>query len=344
MHFDALRDSVRPRESIVIPDLFCPFPSDVHPHREVLASRTRAWLAEFGILASDREVRRSEQARWDMLVGLMYRRGDVDRVQIASDIVWWYCQYDEAGFERPTELGDPATAAHNMAVVQRVADDPGQELDGADAYQLAWQDVMVRLRQVLSSSQMTRFRHGISLQVLANAWESIYVRANVVPSLADYCTIRRYNSGAGTFLAVLLEMCGGYDLTESRWSQPEVQRLNALVDDIFGYTNDVMAFERELSIRSIPMNLVAILAHHNRLSAQQALDAAAELHRDQTRHYQELSASLRQNADEPLRSYLNDLDYFVAGDQKYYEYSRRYCGTEEFGDDNPATVENGSDT
>ncbi|MGH8472477.1 MAG: terpene synthase family protein, partial [Gammaproteobacteria bacterium] len=92
------------QEHLVVPRLYCPFPSAVSPHLEAVNEHTLAWVRRFGLVQEEQAFVRLRDSRFPSLVARAYPRAPSDRLAVISDWNTWLFllddECDEAGLGR----------------------------------------------------------------------------------------------------------------------------------------------------------------------------------------------------------------------------------------------------
>ncbi|MEW2581534.1 terpene synthase family protein [Streptomyces syringium] len=310
-------------------DLPCPFPALVHPRLDAIESDLRQWLQRWGIY--DEHSRRS---RWDYLVATMYALGDLERVQVVARIMIWLCQADEACMERPATNGRPQDAALYALCFQEILEDPVPQPHTEDRYILALRDAQLALRQIASPVQIRWFNAGLTRQLLAATAEVVLEATDSVLPVDDYLRLRRFSAATGAAFAIGLEITGGYELPEPVRYTEDYTHLMRLVDELYGFTNDIMTYGRDAAVsRKVIPNVVATLMRERQLPLDRAREAAITMYHERLDAFTTITARMRQDADPATARLVEELGPYIGSQRAFFHRSERYRHTAVFTSD-----------
>ncbi|TDD95156.1 selina-4(15),7(11)-diene synthase [Actinomadura rubrisoli] len=303
---------------IVVPPLYSPFCSAIHPAHTAIDASTREWAEAFGI-GNVRLV--------DHDIGTFAARilpeGDRDVVQLLGDFVVWLFGVDD-GYCEEGDLGrEPGELAGQLSRLLRVAQNPEAPLLPGDPLAEGLRDLRRRLDAHASPTQRARWIDALREYFLAVVWEAQHRVHATIPSLADYTLMRLYD-GATTAVPPLLEAGHGYELpADVRDSRP-VRALAEMTYFIIAWDNDILSFHKEQRAGHYCLNAVRVLAHESGVPHDEALVTAVAQRDRVSCQFLRLRDMLSAEATGDLRQYLAGLSSFIRAAQDWGITSRRY--------------------
>lgn len=313
-----------------VPARDCPLRFGVHPEVARLERSIRDWESRFELLRTERDWAVFDMLRSGWLTAACYPRLPYDVLEPAGHLCSWILQFDECGLERPANRGDFAQAAANLARIRRIVENPESALPAAEPCWLALQDVLRRIYAIASTEQRYRFEIGLLQWLHGNACELAYRADPVLPTLADFLTVRKDTSGS-TLFAALITFGHGRMLGEAAWASAALRELRALGDLLYGVDNDIAGYLRDAqSSRQLRWNIVDVIAHEQRIPAAEAMRRACALHREAMQRAADLCAELQRRPDPAVREFSIDFEHLMSGPWRWYQAFDRYRVVDEF--------------
>jgi 5-epi-alpha-selinene synthase len=311
-------------EQIVVPDLFCPFPSALNKHAETVQEETLWWSLFYGLLQDGRSRRVFEATNVGRLAGRVHAFTGRKELRLISDFYAWMFLQDDRRDE--SEVGrHPA----------RLSDEDRRSLQVLEGDNPTWRDppsihALGNLRDRLNSQApgpgwMRRFVRGVEKHFEAVTWEASNRLRGIVPDRDTYARMRPLAGG----LAVddeLIELAGEARLFGGAREHPTVRRLTLASHRAVCWVNDLVSLEKELAHDDMH-NMVLVLAHAEGLDLQEAVDLVARMHDAQVRDFMRLSSllpSFGAAVDEQLRRYVAALQARMRGNLDWSRESARY--------------------
>ncbi len=110
------------------------------------------------------------------------------------------------------------------------------------------------------------------------------------------------------------------------WEDPTVQQLTSMANNIISWTNDISSLDKELRDNDVH-NLVFAFQHDHRLTLEEALARAVELHNAQMQAFIDLEQRLPLFGDEVdanVKRYMLGLHSMIGGHLDWLQETGRY--------------------
>lgn len=162
--------------------------------------------------------------------------------------------------------------------------------------------------------------------------ESPFKTTETFPNLLHYKIIREYC--IGLYMNEPWAQLGlGIVLPEVILENPIILRLQALTARICGWHNDVYSAKKESKRIGETMNLVLIIRHEQKVSLEEALKQAVEIHDNDVAEFEVLRNDLPDFGEwtNKVQDYILYLGRMIAGLNRWYvQDTRRYYTTDQF--------------
>lgn len=322
---------------IVVPALYQPFPSGLHPAAQALEALWMAAVDHYQLAPTPAERTRIARTKWGIMGSRMYPAGPVERVQLAVELSAWFAEADHQAIEGTAGRGDLQGVADHLLRWRLVFEEPHTQLDDeADGFDRYFQDLCRRIHRLATPFQLLRMTACLADYTLGAAADSIYIHARRIPSLSRYREIRKRTACLRGFFFLLIEIIAGYELPPTTVTHPDFHALDSAAQDIVSIGNDIASCRHE-NQAGLGSNLPAALARQYGYSLQEAINHAAELHRQRTVDYETHAAKLLTGSDQNLHHYVQTVPKLVQGLQDWYRETSRY-GSEDASVEMPAPV------
>jgi 5-epi-alpha-selinene synthase len=311
-------------ETIVLPRLYCPFPSAVNKHAESLHQHTIEWVRKFNLISDEAAYQKFCQSRFSDLAARVYPDAAFTELKLLSDWnVWTFIiddQMDEGAMgKQPEQL-----AAFYAGLVN--------VLKGKDtAYQIeplgaALNDLRQRImQQKVESVMIRRFIGSVEACLSAFVWEAKNRARGNMPDVATYMKMRATTSGWPTFVE-LMSLNRMFNLPPEVLDRTDVQHLSLMANNILCWANDIFSFRKEMRCGDVH-NLVLTLRHEHQCNLQEAIQRAVKLHDNEVRAFVELETQLPsfgRDIDYQLDRYISSLRSWMRGSLDWLCTSERY--------------------
>lgn len=298
----------------LIPALWCPVPSAIHPAWRVIQVRNAQWVARMRLVPTG--VRREQLAGLNVgeLAARFAPRGTLDGVQLIADLLTMTFTLDDLHDQgiltrHPDELAHLFTRLHRPLIdASTQADDPLP-----DVHVQALRDLRDRLGQIASPALVSRMVSAIRDTLLADVQETAQITRGCPPDLDDYVQYRIASSWVLP-IATVVAAADGFEPTSAQLDQPAVAALTDMAALLMGWDNDIYGYAKDHRAKTADVNnLPDVLARTSGLAAEQALRHAVALRDRLLAHFLRVRARTESTADPQLRSYLANLASMIRG-------------------------------
>jgi len=312
--------------SIVLPKLYCPFPSAVNKHAESLHQHTIEWVRKFNLISDEAAYQRFCKSKFALMNAYTYPDATFTEVKLLSDWhVWLFIlddQLDEADIGKKPEL----LAAFNTQLLNVLKGvDTAQQIGSLGA---ALEDIRQRMIQRKPSGfLMNRFIHSMEESLTAAVWEAKNRVRATIPDVATYIKMRAATSGFPSILA-LMSITRQIELPPEVLNHEDIQHLALMANNVICWANDIISFDKEMRAGDVH-NLALTLQHEHQCTLQEAIQRAAELHDNEVRAFIKLetnlpSFSFGKDVDYQLKRYVSSLRSWIRGSLTWHYMSGRY--------------------
>ncbi|GIH90616.1 hypothetical protein Psi01_12460 [Planobispora siamensis] len=317
---DVPRTTARSYRSLKLPELSCPFPSEVNPHVERVDKETIDWAAGSGLLEGAEMVVRYRQARYGLLGARTYPYADYTMLRLVTDWCVWLFAFDDVFCETDRHA---AEIARTLPQFVAVLDGIGGCGPVDNVFARSLREIKGRIAENGDADQLDRWCGVVKDYLFAQVWEAANRQDSVVPTLADYILMRR-RTGAMLTVFALIDMAAGHRLTPQEWRHPDVRAITESANDVVVWDNDLISYAKESSAGNSVNNLVNVLARHRGHSHQQAMDEVGAMRDRAVARMVKLRDSLSRLDSKAVDAYVRGLEYWISGSVDYSMTSSRY--------------------
>ena len=309
-------------EQIVLPGLFCPFPSAVSQYAEEVHQGTIDWLRRFHVI-TDEASQRVSANHLGWLAARFHPDAPREELQLVSDWYAWFFfrddQRDESEIgKQPERLAAVDARFLNILKGASLTDD-----DEPLAH--AINDLRLRLRPRVTATWMRRFIRIVKEHFDSTVWEATNRARYIIPDVATYVRMRPLTGGMHVD-AAFIEITWRIHLPPEVRGHPVVSALTLTSNNVVCWANDIFSLEKELK-RDDVHNLVLVLQHTYQLDLQEAIERAAAMHDAGVRTFIDLEPrlpSFGSAVDSNLRRYVSTLRTRMRGNLDWAHESVRY--------------------
>ncbi len=311
-----------------------PFPSRISPDTDRARLANLSWLRRHGLIRDDEAADRYLAELFAELVAMAWPDATGADLDIALDMSSWSAFFDDHVNRLISQ--DPAQVPPLCRQLTELTHQPaGFAPPAPNPFTTSWADAWARHTRGMSSNWQIRALRSWRGYLDAHLSEADNRRRRIVPSCAEYLTVRR----RACFMPVwmdLIERTGQFELPDHVLGTPHLREIQRAITDACIFINDLHSLEKEQACGDIH-NIVIILAHHDHLAWQQAIDEVRRIFDDRIRHFQRLRATivtqcrLVGSADEVtwVERYLDGLGNLARGGHDWELFSGRYQTTAE---------------
>lgn len=309
-------------ESIALPELYCPFPSEVSLHADVVSHGSAEWVSRFGLIDDESAFQKVGIAQ---LAGRYHPQACKEVLQLVSDLCAWMFIRDDWLDESQIGMCPEDVAGWDKRFIEILEGSEPTEQDEPLAF--AMRDLGDRLRSNSPSKLwMRRFARSVREHFEAQLWESTNRARGDVPDIETYIKVRRRTGGLYVD-SDLIEITDEVVLPPDVLHHSSVQPLREASMNIVVWSNDLLSLEKEIRSGEGTHNLVFVVQHAFELSLQGAVDQVAEMHDAEVRLFLELERQLPTfgaDLDAEIARYVGALRARIRGNLDWTLRSARY--------------------
>jgi hypothetical protein len=306
---------------LIVPPIYSPLTSAIHPRHAAIDARTSAWAEEFRIGS---EELRSRLVRHDIgtFAARILPHGNEEVISLTADFILWLFGVDDGYCEEGEIGGQPGELMGALSRLHRVARNPEAPMLLDDPLAQGLRDLRRRMDLYGTPGQVARWTVALREYFSSVVWEASFRRAGSVPSLNDYTLMRIYD-GATSVVLPLLEMGQGYELQPDE-RDTALRAAEEMAYFIICWDNDIFSHHKEQRAGGFYLNALRVLEVEFGLSQDTAL-AVAIGQRDRVMgSFLRLTEHLRAQGSPQLRQFLDSLGHFIRGAQDWGISSIRY--------------------
>lgn len=276
------------KQNITIPQIYCPFSSQISPFADTLQQRTLDWVRRFELIAGEHAWRRLENSKFGRLAARAYPNASLDKLEIVSAWNTWLFvlddQCDEWGLGK-----NPARLAvlHDRCLEILNGNDPNE---GDVALVHAIHDIRKRIEALMPLAWLTRFMQSAAEYFESTQWEAENRQNNTWPDSETYIRMRPYTGGLLTDID-LVDLTESISLPLTVRKHPVIIELIEITNNVVCWSNDIISLQKEHRQHDMH-NLVLIIEHHQALGIQQAVNRVSEEIENQVRRFMALESTL----------------------------------------------------
>jgi 5-epi-alpha-selinene synthase len=306
-----------------LPNLYCPFPSQINKYVDVLEDYSIEWVLSFNLLADESNYKRFSQCKFFFLVANAYPNCQLEELKIISDWMSWLFIWD-----------DQCDMLYS-----------GQKLETIDSYHQRFLNILKgaevkneepSLFHALKNLQQRTIQRGDSkwfnhfVDSVKDYFDGCFEQTKnriegIIPDIESYIRIRRLT--VAVYLSLdLAEFCNQFFISDFLRENQIFHKLRVMTSDIIGWCNDIYSASREIGDGDVH-NLVFMLHHHQSISIELAMERTAEMHDQQVLNLLNIEESLPSFDEQigaELANYMSWIHSWIRGNLEWYSYSCRY--------------------
>jgi 2-methylisoborneol synthase len=250
---------------------------------------------------------------------------DLDRLTVAGQLLLaenlvddCYCEEEEDRGGSHRGLGGPLIMAQSAIDPHHGTPESEEEWRQgmrADGPLRSYHEAMSNYAAFATPGQTNRFVHDIARLHLGYLAEAAWAETRFTPKVWEYLVMRQFNNFRPCLSIV--DAVDGYELPDTLYARPEVQRITALACNATTLVNDLYSFTKELETDPTHLNLPQVVAANERCGLKAAYLRGIEIHNRIMDSFEEEAAAL--SATSPLVGrYARGLSDWVAGNHEWH--------------------------
>jgi Terpene synthase family 2, C-terminal metal binding len=271
-------------KSIVIPEIYCPFPSQMSPHYDVVKAHTLDWARHFGLAEHEVVPRYSHMADVPGLACRIYPSADLEELCLASDWLCFLRVFDDVF--TADELDNPAREMlafheHLLSVIQNpplaIPQGPIPE---------AFADLFRRSGSSVSSVWRKRFEQHNAANFAAQRWQRANRERQSMPDSQAYFSncVQRVEALP---IFDLIEVVHHAEIPSEIYASQRLQAILRAGNNIIGWTYDVYSFTRDVTYGDVN-NVLTVTCREQNISLQEAVDQLCSMIVAEMRRFEEM--------------------------------------------------------
>jgi 5-epi-alpha-selinene synthase len=314
-------------QQLLSPALYCPFPSQINKHIDVLEEYALEWVLRFNLLEDESTYKRFCKSKFFFLAASAYPYSNLEELKIAHDwLSWvfiWDDQCDLSELKKQPEILNKFHQRY-LEILN------GAELNSQDTL---FCRALIDLRErTLERASIKWFKYFISYleDYFCGCVQEASNRAKgIVPDVDTYIKIRRSSVGVYAVLA-LSEFCNQFMMPDVLRNHYLVKKLELITTDIISWSNDIFSLSREIASGDVH-NLIFVLHYHKQISLEEATKQVAQIHDAEVRSLLSLESflpSFGEGLDVDVTKYILGMHSWISGNLDWYSHSFRYHNSE----------------
>ncbi|TDW96904.1 terpene synthase family protein [Dinghuibacter silviterrae] len=301
-----------------IPELYCPFPSEIHPNMAEIEAHTNQWVQDFDLISSEEMFQKYRSQKFSNMIARSYPYGDFEDLAAWCNVNTLLFIVDD-NFDEGNEIRDIASFTYFvdglLDVLERgrrcTVKKDGPILAALDDF---WQSMQFRSSDIWKQ----KFIQGIKDTFEGGLWQFKHAIKSELPNLNEYFAMRQY-LGAANLATESLEVTGKVQLSEPIYKSPVVHKLTEIARNTVCFANDLFSLSKEIargSGNASEFNLVSILKRKDQLSTEDAIKDVAAIHDNEIRKFIQLAERALvydSRTNEQLSRYISCLQHFMKG-------------------------------
>ncbi|MBH8575968.1 terpene synthase [Nostocaceae cyanobacterium CENA369] len=308
---------------LIVPDLYCPFPSKTNKHVDVLEKHALEWVLQFKLLPNNSAYQELSDAKSFLLTASAYPYCKFQYLEIANDFMNWIIIWDEvSGLLDKGQQVETIKTLHKrfIEILQ------GSELIDTDIpLSFALSDLRQRMLEVTSVKWFSYFVRSFDEYIDGCVQESINWVQEIVPDIETYTTLRQA-TGVMEPLMDLIEFCDNLMLPDFLRENDIIQKLRMMTNKIICLCNDIFSVAKEMAVGDFH-NFIFVLHYQQQISLEEAIKCVADMHDREVKAMIDLEASIPsfgEELDVEIAKYISGLHTWIRGHLDWYSHSGRY--------------------
>jgi hypothetical protein len=310
-------------QDIIVPIIYCPFPSTINAHVDALQQHTLGWVQQFKLVSDESAWQHLKKSQFHRLAARAYPNAPLERLTIIADWnIWLFIlddQCDEWGFgKHPEQLA----ILHNRCLEILLGATPTTE-DVALVH--AIYNIRTRIETLMSLSWLIRFSQSVAEYFEAIKWEAENRQKDIWPDIETYIRMRPYTGGLLTDID-LIELSESIVFPLAIRKHSCIGALIELTNNVVCWSNDIISLQKENKHHD-RHNLVLVLKHHYAITLQTAIEQVNQMIENAVHRFIELEQSLSDSEiknNEDVQRLIGIMQAWMRGNLDWSSESERY--------------------
>jgi hypothetical protein len=318
-------------EHITIPDIYCPFPSNLNVHVEAVHRHSMEHVQRLRLIQQEQALSRFSVARFAWAAARSYP--DTDYVELAwvNDWLVWLFMFDDQ-FDDGTLGADPEAMKFIMRGLFNLLSDqlvPVEHLEQHSPIAAALLDFWQRAPGA-TPAWRARFQQHLADYFASYLWEANNRASGRIPGVDAYIANRQRSGGLPTCFD-LIELSEHVVLSPDVAANPTYQTLSLIANNVVCWVNDLFSFRKERA-RGEVNNLVLVVQHARGRTLQEAVVVVNNMITREVQHFLAVEQQLclyQPETYEALKKYLRVFRGWMRGNLDWSLETLRYTEVEE---------------
>ncbi|MBD2452672.1 terpene synthase [Nostoc sp. FACHB-87] len=315
-------------EKLVFPDLYCPFPSQTNKYVDILEDYAFEWVLSFNLLSNESTYRRFTKTKFFWLTSCAYPNYKLEELKIGNDWLSWLFIWDDQ-----CDLSYLKNQPEEMKVIHKRFMEIFTGAEEITSTDIPLTHALYDLRQRMIKVWGNRYFH-LLVPCLEDYFNGCVLQATnhfrkTVPDLDTYVKTRRL-SVAGDLMLAWIEYFNGLKIPNIVRKHKILEQINEKTTNIFAWCNDIYSLPKELASDDVH-NLVLVLYYQNKISLEEAINRAIEMHNQEIQTLLKLEESLPsfgELIDAEIKKYLSGIHEWIRGNYDWSKKTDRYNSVE----------------
>lgn len=303
-------------EKFIFPDLYCPFPSQINKHVDVLEGYALEWVTRFNLLKDELSYQRFRKSKFYLLAASTYPSCQLEELKIANDWICWLFLWDDQ-----CDMSDLGKQPERLEIFQNRFLEIlyGAKLTSNDIpLGRALFDLRNRLLQIGGAKSFKNFISSVEKYFDGSVMEANNRLQGTIPNIENCAEIHML-SGAVDSVLELIEICNHLNIPDVARANETLRKIRMITNNIICWSNDIYSLYREMENGDVH-NLVLAVYYHQQLPLKAAMQIVADMHDRELRTMLSLEETLTITEEEPdtnLEKYISGLHAWISGNYKW---------------------------
>jgi Terpene synthase family 2, C-terminal metal binding len=307
-----------------VPSLWCPFPEFINQQWQEINAKSVAWMHSFGLARNEQQFQRLAATESGALAG---RTTDADiassSLQAYADMLIWLFAVDDTYCDEGIYRSRPDQMSLFAAQLIRVAQTGGAPRAEQVPAVAALRDLRLRLEDLATPVQISRWVSALSQYLWYQAWEASYRVCGRLPTVDDYL-VARITNGAVPPCVMSLDIACGFAVPAAEMEHPVIRALTEMCCAVVSYDNDIISYWKEMLRCGDHLNLIDVIAAEEGCTVYQALPMGVAIRDRVFQRYLTVRDHLCREFGPLTRRYVGLLDRWIRGNLDWSMQTARY--------------------